>query len=246
LKEDWDFYPCRVDDAPGSIFVNLALAHQLEDLQENTLYVVRIKMVDGDTHGMGSSEEANTLYRAEDALVAELSAMAVRFIGRLRNLGNWQLTFMGPPGIEPDIERLAEIHLDRLPRQYSIDAENDPEWSYYSDFLFPDAERMRWIQDRRVVDALQRHGDPLTQRRRVDHWIYFPDRDSQCAFASAVAEDGFQLLEPQGEAPDFGVQVYRVDSVQLNDIHEVTHALTALAERFNGNYDGWETSVESN
>ena len=244
MDDDWDFYPCRVDDAPASIFVNLALADQLQELRENTLYAVRIEMVVGDTHGMGSSEEADALYPAEAALVADLSALAIRFVGRLRNRGVWQLTCMGPPHLEPEVKRLAGIHLRGLQRQFSTLAQMDPEWTYFTDFLLPSEERMRWIEDRRVVDSLQRRGDSLAQQRRVDHWVYFPDRDSRSAFASMVVDDGFQLLDSLGEAPDFGVQVYRTDSVRLDDIHEVTGFLTKLAERFDGKYDGWETSVE--
>jgi len=245
LKDDWDFYPCRVDDAPGSIFLNLALAHQLGVLEEDTLYAVAIRMAECDAHGMGSADEAEVLHPVEDALVSALTAQGLCFVGRLRNHGLWQVTFMGPPDHEPHVERLAGAHLDPLPRSFSIVAKHDPEWTYYSDFLFPNEERMRWIQDRRVVDALQREGDPLTASRRVDHWIYFPDSESQAAFVSAAAEAGFQALEPRGTAPDFAVQVHRIDAVQLESIHEVTTFLADLAARFDGDYDGWETEVEA-
>jgi hypothetical protein len=116
----------------------------------------------GDTHGMGSAEEADTLYPAEDALVGDLSALGLRFVARLRSLGAWQLTFMGPPGLERAVKRLAETHLRGLRRPFSTLAKIDPVWT-----------------------------------------------------------------------------------VRLDDIHEVTNLLTNLAQRFHGEYDRWETSVEA-
>lgn len=245
LEDDWDFYPCRVDDAAASIFLNLALAQALPGLSEDTLYALRLKMVDQGEHRMGSGEEASAIYPVEDAIVDDALALGVRFVGRLRNLGTWQMIFMGPPDLEPEIRRIAATHLEPLARTFSIVTKFDPEWTYYSEFLYPNEERRRWIRDKRVVDVLEQHGDPLTVRRRVDHWIYFQDAESCRAFAAAASAEGFQMVEPEPEAPNLGVQIYRTDSVQLEDIHEVTNLLADLAAQFNGEYDGWETEVEA-
>jgi hypothetical protein len=94
--------------------------------------------------------------------------------------------------------------------------------------------------------VLEKEGDPLTSRRRVDHWIYFVDERSRKAFADAVVAQGFSLVDvPRSDGdPKLGLQVHRVDSVELEAIHDVTRLLFELAKRFGADYDGWETSVE--
>ena len=46
-----------------------------------------------------------------------------------------------------------------------------------------------------------------------------------------------------GDRP-YSAQIFRVDSVQLNDIHGIIMSLVRTAEKLGGKYDGWETSVE--
>jgi len=245
LKSEWEFYPCRVDDAPASIMVDLGLADYLPVLRESWLYVVQIPMLSADAHGMGSADETVSFRPLQDAIVESLVACGLRQIGRLRNHGLWQLSFMGPPQLESEVDRVVEDSLLAAPRRFATVAKSDPDWTYYSDFLFPNHERMRWIQDNRVVEALERRGDSLTKPRRVDHWIYFHDYGSCSAFASAVALDGFHVRTLTPDESRFGLEVNRVDSVRVDDIHEVTVLLSDLAIRHGGNYDGWGTSVVS-
>ena len=40
------------------------------------------------------------------------------------------------------------------------------------------------------------------------------------------------------------VQIYRSDKPDLHSINPVTIGLLQKAKELNGNYDGWETSVE--
>ena len=243
--ERWDFYLCKVDDAPASIFLDMSLHEQLPSASENTLYAVQIEMSDSGDHGMGTAAEADVLHPIEDVIVSEMNESGLRYLGRLRNLGMWQLTFMGPIGREDDVRHAATSALASPGRSFELIARQDADWSYYRDFLYPDAERVRWMRDRDVVDALEQHGDSLRTERRVDHWVYFGDVESRSRFAEAVHGLGFGIVELDASSESGpGLQVHRVDSVQLDDIHEVTTTLQELAERYGGEYDGWETSVE--
>jgi regulator of RNase E activity RraB len=246
MDDSWDFYFCRVDDAPASIFLNLGFKSVLSGLPEDTLYAVQIQMADPGEHGMGSAAEAELLYPLEDALAKAAAAIALRHIARLRNNGYWQVTFMGPSGQQAELRRIADQHLSRLQRSFELVAKEDLNWAYYRDFLYPDDERMQWIKDRHVVEVLEREGDPLTARRRVDHWIYFANEKSRDTFADIVLAQGFSLVsapKKDAEKRPF-LQVHRVDSVELEAIHDVTRFLSELAAQHQAEYDGWETSVE--
>jgi hypothetical protein len=55
--DDWDFYPCVVDDRPASIFLNLRYEHTRPSSLADTLFWLRIHMLDPADNGMGSSAE---------------------------------------------------------------------------------------------------------------------------------------------------------------------------------------------
>jgi regulator of RNase E activity RraB len=91
------------------------------------------------------------------------------------------------------------------------------------------------------------HGDPLKRPRRVDHWIYFEVASRRDAFVQAALDDGYEVESAHEDATSerrFCAQLHRVDSVELEEIHDVVMSLMELAEEHDGEYDGWETSVE--
>ncbi len=237
---EWDFYYCRVDDAPASIFLNFKL--QRERPVADTLYYAGLQMLDPADHGMGGPEDAEALWALEDTITAQAKEAGLTYVGRLRNHGDWQLTFYGPSGKE---ERLEEIIVEALAsgeRGYRVGSKEDADWNYYEDFMLPDAERWQWIMDRRVVQQLESRGDPLDVPREVDHFIAFPDADKRDVYARAAEALGFR---PSPANPDqaaelpFGISLHRDDAVNLNHIHEVVMTLSDLADEHGGDYDGW-------
>jgi hypothetical protein len=240
----WDFYLARVDDAPGSIFLNLRYADEKPAL--DTLYWVAVKMRDPADHGMGGAAEAEELYPMDDHFVATARAAGFLHVGRLRNHGVWQLTFYGKPDRKEQFGGLVREH-GFGGRQLAFDSQPDRDWSYYDDFLYPSAERVQWMQDRELVSVLEGHGDRLVTPRRVDHWAYFASAAQRDAYVGAARTAGFDLEDAshsEETTQPFGAQLFRTDPVELEHIHSVVMTLVDLAEEHGGEYDGWETSVE--
>lgn len=130
-------------------------------------------------------------------------------------------------------------------RRTYLDVRPDPDWGYYREFLLPDEERRRWMEDRRIVDVLREHGDALMTPRPVEHWIFFKTPGAREAFIASARSLGFAVestSEGEGETP-FGLQVTREDAVELGHIHDVVMQLVELAVAHGGDYDGWETPV---
>lgn len=237
---EWDFYYCRVDDAPASVFLNFQ--YQQERPPLDTLYYAGLQMLDPADHGMGGPEDAEALWALEDAITTSAAGAGFTYVGRLRNKGDWQLTFYGDAGKEAALEEVVVRALADADRGYRIGSQADAEWGYYDEFLMPDAERWQWIMDRRVVQQLEGSGDQLDTPREVDHFIHFADADARDAFGRAAAELGFRIeaLDPDqtNELP-FGMSVHRNDAVNLNHIHDVVMTLSDLADENAGDYDGW-------
>jgi hypothetical protein len=244
VPDNWDFYPCQVDDAPASIFLNLWFAEHDPPATADHLYICDVAILDPDEHGMGAAEEADALWDAEDAFTSQAAGLGLYYVGRVRNHGRWMMALYGPAGFGEKLGPAAATAF--APREVIMGGQDDASWSYYVDFLYPDAERLQWIQNRRVVAALEEHGDTLEEPRQVDHWIYFESGAARQRFLDAVQPEGFvvQTLHADGTPPRiYAAQVYRVDHVDLGAIHEVVMFLHRAAADSDGEYDGWETQV---
>lgn len=102
--------------------------------------------------------------------------------------------------------------------------------------------------DRKTVDALIAHGDPLTKARPVDHWVYFGSASARDRFLADTEALGFSATDvhDDGAEPEpFCAHVTRVDRVDLESIHRVVMTLVVAAKRCGGNYDGCECPLEA-
>ena len=238
----WDSYLCQVEGRPGSIFLNLDLAMEHPPL--DTLYFAAIELLDPGEDSMGSMAEAELMSPLEDAVLEELQATGLCYVGRLRNNSAWQLTFYGEAGRDGGVERVVAEALKGGKRRFQIGSQPDPEWSYYHGFLYPDAERWQWMQDRAVVQALAKNGDAGHRSREVEHWVGFEAEASRMAFVASSEKLGFSVRDlPEPKGGLFLAQVVREDPVLLEHIHQVVMQLVDLAERYSGTYDGWESPV---
>lgn len=241
--DEWDFYPCEIDNVAASIFLNLRYEHDAPPEAVNTLYRIRLPMAEPEDHGMGSAAEAQMMNALEDEMCRRAESGGLVYVARIRSRAEWELVFYGPAERTAAFQSLREVFGER--RTYA-DVRPDPTWGFYREFLLPDEERRMWMEDRRVVQALADRGDSLSRPRRVDHWVHFATAEARDRFVHAAREAGFQLERAatvEGRALPFGAQVHRVDPVELEHIHEVAMELVELAD--GGDYDGWETSVET-
>ncbi len=244
-EEEWDFYYCRVDDAPASIFMNFQYREERPAGLE-TLYYVGLEMLEPGEHGLGVDDDVKLLWALEDVITTAAAEAGFTYVGRLRTGGDWQLTFYGTGGKEPTLEELVVNALSEPERGYRIGSQEDADWEYYEEFLMPDAERWQWIMDRRVVQQLEKAGDVLDTPRPVDHFIGFPDVERRESFLVAARAKGFTaeagVTHESGEKP-FSAQLIRSDPVELEHIHDVVMDVIELAEEHDGDYDGWGAPI---
>ena len=241
--EDWASYPCKVDDAPAAMFVDLGLIHAAPIAGEDHAYWVSFQIQEPGKYGLGEPEEAEQMYDMEDHVCATLDGTPLRYVGRLRNHGQWQMFFYGPAGHEAAVDASAAAAVQQLGmRTYEFGSKADATWDVYRQFIFPDPERHQWVLDHRVVSNLQQHGDNNTAPREVDHYIYFQDQAPAQACADAASAHGFTCKlthDPsQGDLPH-GLHLVRSDPVELGHIHNVVMQLIQLASQHGGEYDGW-------
>lgn len=248
MDGDWDFYLGQVNNSLASIFVDLEARSSAPDARRPWLLWVFVQMRAPREDGLSSSEEAPTLNEIEDRVTAALSASCNACnVGRITSAGRRELYYYAPSSEE--IEATVTRAMSTYPGYgCEVGSQRDEEWSQYLELLYPSPAEYQVIQNRRVVESLVQHGDPLTVPRPVRHWVYFSTMEQRTAFVDRVRQEGFTVPaermseDPAGDGP-FGASLERVDNVDQHSIDQVVLALHALAAECGGEYDGWETQV---
>ncbi|WJS95971.1 ribonuclease E inhibitor RraB [Flavobacterium johnsoniae] len=100
--------------------------------------------------------------------------------------------------------------------------------------------------NKKTIKALHNEGDKLIVPREVFHWIYFSKISERENYLKEVVFKGFKLVSMNkidDEIP-YQLQIKRIDKVDEKSVNEYAIYLWEKANEYNGEYDGWETSVE--
>lgn len=248
-QPDWTFYFSNVNNKLSSIATDLNLINiGPVNGQDNVVYV-SIKMPNPREDGLSSNEDADDLWKIEDEIIKsfESNKLNYTFAGRLTSDGFRDFYFFGENTIL--MEKQVSSTMTAFPKyEFDFGHKLDKEWSGYFDFLYPLPRQMQVIQNRRVLEQLEKGGDDLTKAREVFHWIYFKTQNELDQFEIFTDSLGFETKNKdkteQPNAYKFVIFISRVDKVGYDEIDEYTLGLWEKAQELNGEYDGWETSIE--
>jgi uncharacterized protein (TIGR01619 family) len=248
MAGDWASYFCNVNDVLASIFLNLELRASVPDKNRSNLLWVWVAMKSPREDGLSSKSEFEILCSIDDMLTETLAEkFDAVFCGRITTDGRREFYYYATHSEQLQI--VVENAMSRF-RGYEFDCgwKADPEWRQYLDVLYPSDENRQRIENRKVLDALERQHDTLKAPRDVSHWIYFQTEKDRGAFRSAVLRLEYRVQsEPPGSGSDFpfGLCIVRFQSVQQAEIDNAVIDLFRLAKKFSADYDGWETQVFS-
>ena len=246
-EEDWDFYFSNVNNTISSFYVDLGLSKIAPVKDKSNLVWVSLKMNRPQEDGLSSNEEFDTLSAIEDRLQEFLKKYSSIYSGRLTTNGNRDFYFYMSDTTLYD-KTISEAMVAFPSYVYDFGIKEDTEWNSYLDFIYPNARQFQSIQNRRVVDNLEKNGDPLTKARPVDHWIYFKTENDRANFLAEIEHLKFDIIS-KDEKTSFGdfpykLHISRIDNVDSASVDDYVLDLRELANECNGDYDGWETSVE--
>ncbi len=248
-QPDWAFYFSNVNDKLTSIATDLNLISIAPVNGQESVVYVSIKMLNPKENGLSSNEDAGELWKIEDEIIKALenNKLNYTFAGRLTSDGFRNLYFFGENTIL--MEKQVSSTMTAFPKyEFDFGHKPDKEWSGYFDFLYPLPKQMQVIQNSRVLEQLEKGGDDLTKVREVFHWIYFKTQNELDQFESFTDSLGFETKNKgKTEQPNeykFVILISRVDKVGYDEIDDYTLELWEKAQKLNGDYDGWETSIE--
>ncbi len=248
-SESWNTYTTIFEGGlPGSVTCRTDLVEVAPIKKLNHVLITSIKY---ETSRSDRFPEEQTLSRIQsigERLQGVISKKTQSvFAGSFMHDRERQVYFYvkNPEGLDEKVEKYIT---DNFPEyKYSVTVEEDEQWKYYKEFLYPDEETSNLMADQSVIMNLLEAGDDLTKARRVDHWLYFSTESDMEACKRELERQNF-VAQSSGKNEDaalpYELQIWRIDKVDAKSIFPVTTALRDMAEEFNGEYDGWETSVE--
>jgi uncharacterized protein (TIGR01619 family) len=245
VADEWNFYLFNVNDTLASIYVNLGLRASIPIAAKPWLLWVWVYFNSPRPDGLSSSEEAPTLYAIEDALTDKLtSERAALLSGRITTAGRREFYYYGE---SKDGFRQAVAGAMRSFHGYRFDLgeRRDPLWEQYLDVLYPTPEQMERIKNREVLDVLEKHGDVHSVPRIVRHWLYFPSEQLRAGFREVALQEGFTIDDESivETTLPFGLTLAREEPVEQPEIDKTVAELVRKVQKFDGEYDGWETQV---
>lgn len=249
MAGQWDFYLCRLNGKPASIYLDMGLKKTAPEAKRHALLVVRILLRFPDPgNGMATDEEYDALLAIEDQLTQALKEdFGAVYVGRITTDSRREFFFYSAGA--RDVGSYARAALSGFP-DYRVEAwgQADAAWSQYLDVLYPRGASLRWITNKSAIEALEARGDTIERARPITHFSYFPSASQRAAFTGSIENAGFTVsrLTETGRAADarpYGVVYQQAQSATLAVLSETTGLLTQLAEKNGGEYDRWECEL---
>jgi uncharacterized protein (TIGR01619 family) len=249
-EEEWDTYFTRVDDKPGSIFLDMAFHKIAPVANYRHLVWIVLTMKNPSDEGLSGNEESETLYAIEDRLVENLQKRhQAQYPGRLTS-NNIRTFYFYLCDLSLYDRAIAEIMVQFPNYDYDYGTKEDENWGAYFNFLYPLPDQLQIILNGRVIRNLEKNGDQLEAERMVDHWIYFKTVADQEKFSAAAAALGFTVLSKNLKDTTsefrYELNIGRLDKVDYSSVNNYVLDLWELANQNNGSYDGWGCPVVKN
>jgi hypothetical protein len=242
----WEEYIKIVDAHPAMISLNVSVSEDGSKEDHGYVAFVKVKLNTETEDGFISKNEINDISFIEDRL--ELECLRYRhgqYVGRVISQGSITFIYYLKLDFEwSDTVNGAMSHFEGY--SFEIGSRMDSEWEVYEKLLFPTAIEWQVIHNHHACDELSKAGDNLTIQRAIEHTSYFKNPQEREIFSAFIVSENFKILnniEPSVEAPDYGVKFYRVDIPFYHNIDTLTLELIEQSLEYNGQYDGWETSL---
>lgn len=247
-EENWDVYIARYKNKLGSITLNMALKSVAPVKTLPFVVITGVSFKNCNDEGLPGKREFASLYKISDSVKSIMDRLTTNNLTGSFTYMCQRLDYFYVSDTTGLREQLAFFYREKFPQYtpYYINIKEDKLWAAYLDFLYPNEESFEFMQNQKVVTALQNGGDKLLKERLVDHWLYFKtDADRNC-FIIYATKQKFKIIGKERSSDPtspFKLHIARINKVNVASISKVTIELRKQAKKCNGEYDGWETVV---
>ncbi len=246
MQEYWELYMKNLEGKPASILFNAGISMDIKAIRYiyPNIAFVKVKLKEPNDRGLVSLNEEPEIAFLEDKLEASLIKFRIgKYVGRVFSDGF--VTFLYYLQFTYNWQDFLNFALDEHSSYEIITGfEQDEEWNYYYNLLYPNSKEWQIIQNHKACDALRVKEDNLQIPRAIEHKIFFLEENQKDKLTKKLQSDGFKIQsEIENSDGVKGISFYRIDKPFYHDIDELSLNLIDTAMLYGASYDGWETSV---
>lgn len=243
MDDHWEIYANSIDGHNAWVSYDHGYSKLIDQDPRNYVLKVYIHLKEFTEDGMPTGNEFGILNNLEDSLVHAISAVNGIHYGRL-TFNKKRNFYFYVENQTNDLESIVENVCNEFNRDFEVSFEFDPEKEWYWKGIYPNADSWQVVQDLKVLNALTQNGDNPSIEREVFHWAYFEQESNAQNFAEWLSSQGYSVSSTNIENKNYQVRFSHIGSMILPEITRHTVTLNRQARSMNGDYDGWETSVE--
>ncbi|PPA69741.1 DUF695 domain-containing protein [Jeotgalibacillus proteolyticus] len=247
MSDYWDTYTGYIEDKLASVVLDMEISEEVDPEHFPYAFAVSVPIKLPNENGFPSETENEKMNGIEEAFTEHIQTKKILCAGRITSDGSRDIILYSSLKEVELINKACIQFFQSAGYEYEItEIEEEEPWAFYFTFLYPDPYQLQHMGNWQIVEMLEESGDSLDDPRHVDHWIYFEDKKMMKRFSKAIKKEGFEVEEEALEEEEnvrYRLQISRTDLVDIDSINEITDFLVETAEKFEGDYDGWETMV---
>lgn len=247
MSGNWEIYFGELEGYAASVLVDMEVTEEIEVKEFPIAMMVRLSYKNPDINGFLLFEEAQILDGLETQLNEELEKHSIITPGRITSNGVREYIYYAQQNVmDVLISNCDEVFGQKEYVFEIIELQEEEPWDFYFNVLYPNQYEQQHIGNQWLSDKLEEHGDRAEVPREITHILYFKDTKEMKKFLKAVKKEGFMPDMDSLELNEDGYYtclINHTEAVELPIINSMTDYLITIAEKYEGIYDGWETSI---
>ena len=245
IPPEYELYVTAIDDGRALVNVDFAIADKAPIPELHWLMGIQVEFLNPDVDGFYTEEEEERILEIQEYVIKVMNEEArARFVGSVTYAGTRMFYFYGP-----DVEYIAplvgKISSEFNDYDFNYMSDNDGQWSFFFNAIYPTELDMAHIRNRYMVQNLKESGVDLSDEYSIYYYFYFQDGASRVQAAATLTRLGFEVVDDhmyveELEPMSLGLKMKAKHDLNLMTLTEKTYECFETMEEHIGVYDGWE------
>lgn len=245
IKPNFEMYVTSMEEGRALIHVDLALTERAPIPQMHWLLGIQLEFLDPDVDGFYTEDEEAMISEIQQHVIEVMESEGrCRFVGSVTYAGTRMFYFYGEDEnyLAPLVGKIAAEYRDY---DFNFMSDNDGNWNFYFNALYPSEIDTAHIRNRHMVQNLLESGIDIHKDYSVYYYFYFQDGASRVRAASELEMMGFETIDSHAyiealEPMSLGLKMMTRHNLELMTLTEKTYDCFELMEKYIGIFDGWE------
>jgi hypothetical protein len=244
--DNWDNYVATFKGRPGSILVNMGLAEQAPDKRYPYLVITGPHAQQCKANGLPDNAEMPALEEVLEATSTFLNGVTANVLAGTFTFNCQRQNYYyvrDTTGIRNAINRMYSQSYSGY--KYTVKTKSDAEWTTYKTFLYPDEKMRQWMSNSKIIAAMFKTGDSLSQARDINFTAYFRNDTGRKHFVEYARANSFKVdtFSYADDKYPFGLTVSKYGYVKVDIINLMEEELKAELKKYQVNYSGWDATL---